>query len=212
MSHTAKPSAIAQTDIIICPDCDLLFPKPMLHTGERAICPRCGAELLERKGHSLDPTLALAFTSFILFIMANFNTLLTMEIGGRSQSEAIISGVGELYDQGFWEVAVLVFVVSILAPLTKILCLGYVLVPLRLNTRLPPYAIPVFRCFESLHPWAMTEVYMLGILVATVKLTDMADIELGIALYSFVALIVSMAATDASLDAHAIWERLENAI
>ena len=61
--------------------------------------------------------------------------------------------------------------VSIFAPLLKILCVFYVLVPLKFNTRLP-YAKQVFRFFEVLHPWAMTEVYMLGILVAIVKLAD----------------------------------------
>lgn len=208
MPQVLKPSAIAQADIAICHDCDLLFPKPLLRKGERAVCPRCGAELLECKGHSLDHSLALALTSFILFIMANFNTLLVMKIGGRVQAEAIVSGVQELYEQGFWEIALLVFVVSIVAPLAKILCLFYVLAPLRLGFRWP-YAMQVFRLFETLHPWAMTEVYMLGILVAAVKLADLASIEPGIALYSFAALIMFMAATDASLDEHTIWERLE---
>jgi paraquat-inducible protein A len=203
-----KPSAQAQPHLTACHDCDLLFPAPRLRRGERASCPRCGALLFERKGHSLDHSLALALTSLVLFVLANVNTLLVMKIGGRVQAEAIVSGVAELYAQGFWEIAALVFVVSILAPLAKILCLFYVLAPLRLGFRLP-YASQVFRQFEVLHPWAMTEVYMLGILVAMVKLADLATIEMGVAMYSFAALILFMAATDASLDEHDIWERLE---
>ncbi|HUL11017.1 MAG TPA: paraquat-inducible protein A [Methylococcaceae bacterium] len=195
------------TEFVACHDCDLLFPQPRLNKGEKARCPRCGATLFERKGHSLDYSLALALTSLFLFVLANLNTLMRMNIGGRVQSGAIISGVRELYDQGYWEIAVLVFVVTILAPLLKILCIFYVLVPLKLNFRLPK-AVQVFRVFETLHPWAMTEVYMLGILVAIVKLKDLATIQAGIALYSFAALILFMAATDASLDDHEIWEKL----
>jgi len=163
---------------------------------------------MERKGHSLDYSLALALTSLILFVLANVNVLLKMNVGGRSQTENIISGVSELYAQGYWEIAVLVFIVSIFAPLLKILCVFYILIPLKLNKRLP-YSIQVFRFYEVLHPWAMTEVYMLGILVALVKLADLATINVGIALYSFAALIPFMAATDASLDDHEIWESLE---
>ena len=202
-THSAEP----RPDLIACHDCDLLFRKPQVAKGERAVCPRCGAELFEHKGHSLDHTLALALTSLILFVMANINTLLVMKIGGRTQAGAIITGVKELYAQGYWEISILVFVVSILAPLLKLLCLFYILVPLRLGFRLPA-ASRVFRFYEVLHPWAMTEVYMLGILVAVVKLADLAAIEPGIALYSFAALILFMAATDASLDDHGIWERL----
>jgi paraquat-inducible protein A len=67
----------------------------------------------------------------------------------------------------------------------------------------------VFRAVETLSPWSMTEVYMLGILVALVKLADLATIVPGIALYSFVALIISMAAADAALEPEQVWERLE---
>ena len=37
-----------------------------------------------------------------------------------------------------------------------------------------------------IHPWAMMEVYLLGVIVAYVKLTDLARLELGIAVYAFV--------------------------
>ena len=198
---------MAQTELVGCHDCDLLFRKPQVAKGERAVCPRCGAELFENKGHSLDHTLALALTSLILFVIANINTLLVMKIGGRVQAGAIFTGVQELYAQGYWEIAILVFVVSILAPLLKLLCVFYILLPLRWGLRLPA-ANKVFRFYEVLHPWAMTEVYMLGILVAVVKLADLATIEPGIAVFSFAALIVFMASTDASIDSHEIWERL----
>jgi len=204
--HRPQP-AEPLTDSIACHDCDGVFPLPQVGKGERAVCPRCGVGLFEHKGHSLDHSLALALTSLILFVIANINTLLVMKIGGRTQAGAIFTGVQELYAQGFWEIAALVFVVSILAPLLKLMCLFYVLVPLRLGLRLPA-ATQVFRFYEVLHPWAMTEVYMLGILVAVVKLADLASLEPGIALYSFAALIFFMAATDASLDDHEIWERL----
>jgi len=200
-------SAAPQTDVVACHDCDLLFPRPRLRKGERAVCPRCGADLFENKGHTLDYSLALVLTSFILFVIANINTLLVMKIGGLAQAGAIISGVHELYVQGYWQIAILVFVVSILAPLLKLLCLFYILLPLRFGFKLPG-ANKIFGFYETLHPWAMTEVYMLGILVAVVKLADLASIEPGIALYSFVALIVFMAATDASLDDHELWDRL----
>ncbi len=208
MQQLTKPLADSRTHLTACHDCDLLFQIPHLQKGEQAHCPRCGALVMERKGHSLDYSLALALTSLILFVIANVNTLLRMNVGGRTQSENIISGVNELYVQGYWEIAALVFIVSILAPLLKILCVFYVLTPLKFNTRLP-YAKQIFRFYEALSPWAMTEVYMLGILVALVKLADLATINVGIALYSFAALIPFMAATDASLDDHEIWERLE---
>lgn len=195
--------------LVACIDCDLLYRKPRLLPGERACCRRCGALLYERKRHGLDYSLALAATSLILFVLANVYPLLRLNIAGRVQTGLIITGVQELYAQGFWEISGLVLAVTIVAPLFRILSVFYVLAPLQLNRRAPGAAF-VFRMVEVLHPWAMTEVFMLGILVAVVKLGDLATITPGIALYSFAALIVLMAATDASLDDHAIWERLED--
>ena len=62
----------------------------------------------------------------------------------------------------------------------------------------------MFRWIETLHPWAMTEVYLLGVLVAFVKLSDIATIVPGWRCI-LAALIVVMAATDAALEPEAIW-------
>ena len=50
---------------------------------------------------------------------------------------------------------------------------------------------------------------MLGILVSVVKLAKMAKIVPGIAIFSFFALIVVLAAATVSLDPHKIWDRWE---
>jgi paraquat-inducible protein A len=52
------------------------------------------------------------------------------------------------------------------------------------------------------------EVYLLGVIVAYVKLQDLATVHLGVSLYAFVGTIVLMAAADARFEPHAIWRRL----
>ena len=56
----------------------------------------------------------------------------------------------------------------------------------------------MFRITELLRPWAMMEVYLLGVIVAYVKLSDFARLELGVALFAFVGLIVVMIAAEAA--------------
>ena len=48
-----------------------------------------------------------------------------------------------------------------------------------------------------------------GVLVAFVKLSQMADIEFSLAFYAFVALIVLSSAANAALDPREVWKRLE---
>jgi paraquat-inducible protein A len=49
---------------------------------------------------------------------------------------------------------------------------------------------------------------MLGILVAVVKLVDMAQIIPGLALWSFALLIFMLAGAAAALDPEIVWERV----
>ena len=96
-----------------------------------------------------------------------------------------------------------------LVPLGQMLCMLYILLPLKFN--LIPRGLPrVFRLVRHLAPWSMMEVFMLGILVSVVKLAKMAKIVPGVALFSFLALIFVMAAMTASLDTHLIWEKWDN--
>jgi paraquat-inducible protein A len=66
----------------------------------------------------------------------------------------------------------------------------------------------VFRASEIMHPWAMMEVFLLGVIVAYVKLSDLAKLELGVAMMAFVALILVMVWSEVALDPREVWARL----
>ena len=57
----------------------------------------------------------------------------------------------------------------------------------------------------------MIEVFMIGILVALVKLTKMAVIVPGIAMWSFVVLIFLVTGAYSSIDGRIVWQQLERA-
>ncbi len=194
--------------IIACQDCDLLHRQRILRSGQRALCSRCGAVLYRKRSDSLDHTLIFSLTAVIFFILANVFPFMTFKYEGRVQDSVLFSGVNALFSQNMWAVATLVLLVSIVIPLLKILGLLYVLIPIKLKQR-SWHAAKIFRIVEALRPWAMVDVYMLGVIVAIVKINDFATIVPGTALYSFAALLLSMAAAGAALDPRQVWERLE---
>ncbi len=105
-----------------------------------------------------------------------------------------------------WEISLLVLLTTIVVPLLQLLVLLYVLLPLYLN-RVPWKLGTVFRFFHGMEPWGMMEVFMIGILVAVVKLVGMAQIIPGTALWSFALLILVLAAVSANLDPRLVWEQ-----
>jgi paraquat-inducible protein A len=142
----------------------------------------------------------------ILFILANSFPFLGLRIGAQIRETTLITGIYELYVQGMQVIALLVLVTTVLVPFTQMMCLFYILLPIKFG-RLPKRLPRVFRFLQSIQPWGMMEVFMVGILVSVVKLAKMAKIIPGISLYSFLALIFVLTAMTVSLDAHLIWQK-----
>jgi len=193
--------------LIACHQCDLLHRVQPLKHGGVAQCMRCGAVLYRRKKDSLNRTLSLTIAGLILFVVANTYPFLAMKSEGLVQETTLIAGVKELYAQNMWGLAALVLLTTFLTPFIQLSGMLYVLLPLKFN-RLPWRLPIIFRFLQNIQPWGMMEVFMLGILVAIVKLAKMASIIPGIALYSFAALILVLAGAMASLDPDIVWDRL----
>ena len=195
---------------IACHECDVIHHIKTLPSKGTAHCIRCGAVLYKHKPNSLERTLAFALAGLILFILANSFPFLGLKIGSQVRETTLITGIHELYVQGMQIIAVLVLITTVLAPLLQMMCLVYVLLPLKFG-RLPKMLPRVMRFLEHVLPWSMMEVFMIGILVSVVKLAGMAKIIPGISLYSFLALIFVLAAMIVSLDSHLIWQKWEKA-
>jgi paraquat-inducible protein A len=193
--------------LIACHECDLLQHIPRQRQGGIARCRRCNAVLHRSVRDSVDRTLALTLAGLVLFIVANAFPFLAFKMQGQVTETTLATGVQDLYAQGTWELALLVLLTSIVVPLLQLLLLLYVLLPLKFN-RTPWQLAAVFRFLQRLGPWGMMEVFMLGILVAVVKLLDMAQIVPGLALWSFACLIFVLAGAAAALDPQVVWERV----
>ena len=194
------------SSIIACHECDLIHHIKTLPPKGTANCIRCGAVLHKHKPNSLERTLAFALAALILFILANSFPFLGLKIGAQVRETTLITGIYELYVQGMQVIAILVLLTTVLVPFTQMMCLFYILLPLKFG-RLPKRLPWVLRFLQAIQPWGMMEVFMVGILVSVVKLAKMAKIIPGISLYSFLALIFVLSAMTVSLDAHLIWQK-----
>ncbi len=192
--------------LIACPDCDLLHHTTPPQRGGVARCARCGAVLYRDRPRGVETALALTLSALLLFVLTNLLPLLALKMGGRIQETSLASGVFVFIDRREWLLAGLVFLTSLLFPLLRIAGLLAVLIPLRFNLH-APWLGKVFRLTNATSPWSMLEIFLLGGLVAAVKLQDMATVVPGIAAYSFAGLILTMSWAVYALEPRLIWER-----
>jgi len=194
---------------IACHECDLVQNIPPMPEEGVAVCLRCGSVLIRTRRNSIDRTLAWTIAGLVLYLVAVSFPFLAMESGSISRNTALLSGVQQLFTQGKIVLATLVMLTCIIIPLLQMVILLYIFIPLKYNFRLYGARF-VFRVFHHSRPWSMMEIYMLGILVAIVKLGKMATIVPGLAVIAFAFLVIVLTCAIASIDAHMVWDRLED--
>ncbi len=195
--------------LVACHCCDLLQREPEVPEGGSALCLRCHGELWRHRPNSLDRTLALAIAGLLLFAVANSFSFLGFSMQGQETETTLSTGIRELYAEDQYAIASLVLLTTIVAPAAQLGLLLYLLGPIRLGIRVPGFAL-AFRCLQRVRGWSMMEVFLIGILVSIVKLSDMARIETGPSLWAFVLLIPVVAGALAAFDPRVFWDSLES--
>ena len=194
--------------LLACPECDALQREVPLPRHGAAECVRCGADLVRDKPHSLDRTLAFMLSAAVLFAIANTYPLMELDAQGIPRSATLLDTANELYVRGMPSVALLVLMTAIVVPAIELALFLYMLLPLRLGI-LPEGLPTAFRIAHAVRPWGMVDVFILGALVSLVKLTEIATVYPGVALFSLGGYIFLLTAGLASFEPHALWERAE---
>lgn len=193
--------------LVACHECDLLMRRPVLQTDEKALCPRCGYELYAHRHNVVGRSLALVLAALLLYVPANFLPIMQLHLLGQTSDDTVWSGVLGLYNSGMQGIAVVVFLCSMAIPLLKLLCQLAVLLSIRLNLG-RSYGLLLYRTYHHLRDWGMLEVYFMGVLVAIVKLLDLAELSLGLGLLCFISLLFVQIWLEVVMSPHQVWVAL----
>ena len=92
-----------------------------------------------------------------------------------------MSGVIYFMTTGMWPIALVIFIASILIPLSKLLILSYLLISVQRKSNWRPHdRTRLYRITEAVGRWSMLDIFVVAILVALVKLGALATIEAGL--------------------------------
>ncbi len=191
-----------------CPDCGLFQRLPTLRPGFVAECPRCGKVLRARRRNSFSTVGALMVAGLALFTIVVYQPLLGIRLFGRQTQTTLPVLPFSLEQFNMGELSILVLTFTVIAPLMKLGTTAGVLVGLRMPGVTPTSLATLARVRAWLTPWAMTEVFLLGLFVAYTRLTSYAAVQIGPALYAMAGLMLIMVAADAWLDEHALWDAI----
>jgi len=177
-------------------------------TGGKAACVRCGHVVAKELGGGRDRALPLAVTAAVALLVANTFPLMELHVLGRFASTTIAGGAYEMWTQGQRLTSVLVAFCALIAPVGYLSFVITLLLAAR-RSRMPRWSGEMLRWLGHLEVWSMLEVVMLGILVALVKIAQLATVNPGIGMYAFGATILLIPAIAVNLDRREMWRRVE---
>lgn len=191
--------------LIACPGCDLLHYRRALEVGEYARCGRCADVIQTRKPHTVDRTLAAVLASIILLLVSLCLPFLSLSRAGIASNISVLDAVSALWFSHMRWLALLTLAFIVLLPLTRLLLLAWVLWRIRFKRRIRRTMRTAFRWSIRMEPWAMAEIFMVGVVVSLVKISTLANLHMGLAFWSLLLLIAISCYINLVLCKDTIW-------
>jgi paraquat-inducible protein A len=175
-----------------------------------AVCPRCGSAMHSRIPKSLQRVLAWLAVGFMCYLPANLLPMLRTRTLGHASDSTIIGGAVELAHHGAWDIAAVVFVASVVIPVSKFFIILYLVYSIRYRTRLAVHTrIHLYEIVEFIGRWSMIDVFVVAILTALVQFSFLASINPGSAAVFFALSVAFTMLSAQSLDPRLIWDSAE---
>ncbi len=191
--------------LLICEHCDTVYRRRPLERGEVARCARCGAELDRHRMLTVNALLALVLTSIIVFIQANIWPIFTLGLNGQYNATTLWGMIVTMWQQEAQVVSVLAAATLFFFPMAKMLVMGWLLWFARAGRRAPGFA-PLMVTLHRIGPWTMSEVFVLGALVAIVKAHSYFEVVADPGIYAYGALTL-LITIFSGVDMRQLWEQ-----
>lgn len=199
------------SQIIACPVCDTMYRVDDTVAARDTQCVRCGHRLTFGTTGAIVRVVGLALTSAILMGLAMFVPFLKLSSGGRTVSASLVEVVSGFTHSAMVPLALAVLGFIIVLPLTRLMLLIFALGPIAFARPALPAAAPALRWAIWLKPWAMAEVFMVGVAVALVKLAGLATIGMGPAFWVLAVVVLISAYQETLMCRHTLWTELNAA-
>lgn len=201
----SQPPYAVELGLQLCHDCG--------HTCQLSDtdCPRCWSALHARKPNSIGRTWALLVGALILYLPANLLPVMYTDMFGHGSESTILSGVIEFWRGGSWDIALLIFIASVVVPCIKFFVLGLLLITAQRGSR---WAMRerarLYRFIETIGYWSMLDVLVVALVAALVQFRALSTIEprMGILFFGLVVVLTMMASM--TFDPRLIWDAEKN--
>lgn len=196
---------------IACPVCDTMYGIDDEISAVPTRCIRCGHRLTYGEREGIVRVVGLSLTSSILMGLAMFLPFLQLSSGGRRVSTSLVHVIAGFAEGIMVPLGYVVLAFIVVLPLTRFFLLIFALGPVAAGRHALPGAPLALRWAVTLKPWAMAEVFMIGVAVALVKLSGLATTDVGPGFWLLAGVVLITAYQETLMCRHTLWTELSRA-
>lgn len=190
----------------VCDACGCVQPHPA--SGH---CLRCGADMGHARHGSVAQVWALVLAAAIFYIPANALPIMEVRTALGRSDHTILGGVIELWRYGSWDLAVIVFVASVLVPVTKLFALAFLLLRDRpMGARVQRQRTRLYEVVEFIGQWSMLDVFVVVLMAGMANFPGLSQISAGPAALNFGAVVVLTMVAAMRYDPRRGWDVLRD--
>jgi len=173
-------------------------------------CQHCGEKIYLRTPQSIQKTLALLLASIVFYIPANMYPIMKTSVLGDTNESTIFSGIWLFLDSGAYFVAAVIFIASIVIPLTKMLAIAWLCQAVISSKPIMHQQLTKLHALtEFIGKWSMVDVFVVAILVALIQIGNLMVITPGLAAISFSIVVILTMLSAQCFDSRLLWDKAE---
>jgi len=149
---------------------------------------------------------ALALAAALMLVPANLLPVLMTMSSGSNRTNTIFSGAVELWRQGLWAIAAIVFIASIVIPFLKLAGLGWLLYSsIRGAPENPRRLARVYAAIDFIGRWSMLDVFLAAFLTGLVQFGELSTVTPRAGIVAFAAAVVLTILATQAFDPRTLW-------
>ncbi|ETX11053.1 paraquat-inducible protein A [Marinomonas ushuaiensis DSM 15871] len=203
MSHS-----LFHENVTTCEECDHVNSIPPLKGGDRFRCQHCGHILISVHKHVSARILGVGLSSLLMLALAMSFSFLGFSSNGIDRTVSLFQTLSVLLGLGHLVLGAIISLALFVFPIVYLSSALFLVWSFQNKYVLKSAQRYCVRWIIVLQPWLMVDVFLVGILVALVKVNSLADISLELSFWAFCGYVLLLLKTVTLIDKRWLWNKV----
>ena len=195
-------------NVTACEECDFVNSIPPLKSGERFRCQHCGHVLVSVHRQVAARIMVAGLSSLLMLVLAMSFPFLGFSTNGIERTVTLFHTLSVLLSQGYLILGSIISLALFVFPLVYLFSILFLVWSFQHKHVLSFAQRYCVRWVVVIQPWLMVDVFLVGILVALVKMNSLADISFELSFWAFCGYVILLLKTESLVDKRWLWNKV----